>query len=78
MAETQTPAAPPEAPPGDGQDQATPWGRILDVAGLVAAGVLVVILVDIITDGRFLSARLRRRGPGPDGQESPPDDTPAG
>jgi hypothetical protein len=73
MAETQTPTEPPaDADPAEGLN----WGRVLDVAGLVAAGVLIVILVDIVSDGRFLSARLRRRGPGPDGQEGPPSDQP--
>lgn len=54
--QTAAPAAESEQEPG-GLD----WGKIIDAAGLVAAGILVVIVADILTDGRVISRRLFRR-----------------
>lgn len=68
---TDTAAAPPQAPgPQAGAEGGAPeetetddrWGRVLDAAGVVAGVVLVVIVFDIVTDGRFVSRWLRRRG----------------
>lgn len=70
MTTVTQPAAPPAAaaaaaaPPAEGdQAEGTPrdWGRVLDVAGVAAAAVLVVIVADIWTDGRVISRWLQRR-----------------
>lgn len=62
-------AAPPAAPAAgteEDQDQGGVWGRIMDGAGIVAGLALGAILIDIFTDGRFISRRLgwRRDEPG--------------
>jgi hypothetical protein len=61
------PAEGPRGEPGEG----APWGRALDVAGAVAAVVIVAILVDIWTDGRLISRHLpgRRQPPPPGGTQ---------
>jgi hypothetical protein len=41
-------------------------GRVLDWAGGVAAVVLLVIVIDIWSDGRLISARLRRQAERPE------------
>lgn len=37
------------------------WGRLLDAAGIAAGVLLVIIVADIVTDGRLVSRRLHRR-----------------
>lgn len=60
---------------GQQSGQAGGWGRVLDWAGAVAAVVLVAILVDIWSDGRLISRRLRGRGSeGGDDDEQQPGD----
>jgi hypothetical protein len=57
-------------PPGKTDPAAGPSFGWLDWCGLVAAGLLVLILIDIWTDGRFITAHLPGGGPvqegGPD------------
>lgn len=43
----------------------------LDTAGLIAAAILVVILADILSDGRLVSRRLRPRPPQPADEQVP-------
>ena len=62
MTDMQTPAAPeqdtgPATEPDNAADGQA-WGRALDVLGIFAGVALVVIVVDIWTDGRFISRRL--------------------
>ena len=66
------PAAPPasssSAPPAPGQQapdfpQRDVGGLVLDIAGVLAAGVLVVIIVDVWTEGK-LSGWWRNRRAG--------------
>lgn len=45
------------APPGDARN----WGRVLDAAGVGACIILGLIVADILTDGRLISRRLRRK-----------------
>jgi hypothetical protein len=73
-AAAQTPVAtaapaPAAAAPGDPAGQPDPAGppagpgfasRLLDVAGIISAGVVVVVVIDILSDGRLLSRRLAR------------------
>lgn len=67
MADTQASAAPAaDGDQADNQDESGGgWGRVLDTAGILAGAVLVVIVIDIFSDGRLISRRLRRE-PGPD------------
>jgi len=37
-------------------------GRLLDVAGVIAGVLLIVIVADILSDGRLVSRHLHRRG----------------
>jgi hypothetical protein len=59
--------------PGPGADapgpdaEAPDWGRLLDAAGIAAGVVLLVIIADIWTDGKFISRYLRRGGEGETG-----------
>jgi len=75
--EAAPPAAPDPAAAGDGGDggEGEPAGggvRWLDWAGAAAAVVLVLIVADIWTDGRLISARLLRwRGQEGDGNVQP-------
>lgn len=50
----------PDAPPAD--DGQRDWGRVLDGLGIVAGVILVVIVADIVSDGRLISRRLHRGG----------------
>jgi hypothetical protein len=36
------------------------WGRLLDLAGIAAGILLIVIVADIVSDGRLISRRLRK------------------
>ena len=54
--------------PGEGDAAPFDWGRVLDFAGILAGVLLVVIVVDVWTDGRVVSRWLLRRGPAPDQQ----------
>lgn len=63
MAENQTQQ---QAAPADGQDgeqeSGGGWGgRVLDAVGVVAGVALVIMAADILSDGRLISRRLRRR-----------------
>lgn len=59
MADTAvTPAADTAEPE---QSEPRDWGRVLDVAGGIAAVVLVIIVADIVSDGRVISRRLQQR-----------------
>ena len=53
------------------------WGRVLDGAGIVAGVVLAAIVIDIWTDGRFISRRLRG-GAGEPGEGEDDDERAAG
>ena len=56
------PAAPAETgTQPDGDSGPGRWGQVMDWAGAVALVLLVVMAVDVVTDGRFISRRLRRR-----------------
>ena len=57
MADTPAPPAP-AADTESEQDQPRDWGRVLDAAGIAAGVVLVVIVADIVSDGRVISRRL--------------------
>ena len=52
-----------DEPAGDSDEAAEDggrnWGRVLDGAGIVAGVVLAVIVIDIWSDGRLISRRLR-------------------
>jgi hypothetical protein len=72
----QTPAAPAE---GQDRDEAEPksgLGRALDVAGIIAAGFLAVIIFDVVSGGkvtRFVQRRIAaRRGEPCDGCDDTP------
>lgn len=76
----QTPAAqppPPAAAAAQGADDSEDrgaWGRVLDVAGIIAGVLLVVIIADIWTDGRLISRRLMRaRGDAGQPEQQPTD-----
>lgn len=76
----QQPSAAPAAAENQAEQQDEPggggWGRVLDTAGVLAGVVLVVIVIDIFSDGRLISRRLRReRGPD-DNVEQQGQDTP--
>lgn len=76
-ATTTPPAAPPAATsaasataPAEGeQEEGGAWGRVMDGVGIAAGAVLAVILIDIFTDGRFISRRLGWRRD--DGDQAP-------
>ncbi len=77
MTDAGTATSPPAAPPAPAEgepDEGGAWGRIVDGAGIIAGVVLAVIVVDIFTDGRFISRRLGwgRRGDDDQGAEAPP------
>ncbi len=59
MAETETADQPDDKPDG--------WGW-MDTAGIIAGGLLIVIVADILTDGRLVSRRLRRRPAQPEAE----------
>jgi hypothetical protein len=59
---------------GQQDDQAGGWGRALDWAGAVAAVALVAILIDIWSDGRLISRRLRGGQGGEGGEDEQPGD----
>jgi hypothetical protein len=44
-----------------GSSEAPDWGRLLDAAGIIAGVFLVVIIADILSDGRLISKRLHRQ-----------------
>lgn len=70
MTDQQASAAPAAADDSSEPDnEGGGWGRALDAAGIVAGLVLAAIIIDIFSDGRLISRRLRR-GPDPD-QETP-------
>lgn len=53
------------ADPGENEEAAEPksaLGRALDVAGIVAAGVLVVIVFDVMSGGKVTRWLQRKRG----------------
>lgn len=54
MADSQVTPVPEEADPGGEQG----WGRFLDAAGMLASVALVLIVIDVLTDGRLISRRL--------------------
>jgi hypothetical protein len=60
MAESQ--AGPSPEAETDAPVETTGWGRALDAAGIAAGVLLVLIAVDIWTDGRLISRRLHRGG----------------
>jgi hypothetical protein len=72
MTDPQPSAAPPAAgeQTPDQEDTGGGWGRALDAAGVLAGVILVVIVVDIFSDGRLISRRLRRD---PDPEQAAPD-----
>lgn len=84
MADTaapQAPAAPPAqtAPAAPAAETDEPaginWGRVIDGAGILAAGILVLIVADIFSDGRLISRRLlrnREQPPQPDPVDTAP------
>lgn len=80
MAEQQASAAPAatEDSPDGPEETGGGWGRALDAAGIVAGVVLVAIVIDIFSDGRFISRRLHReKGEGPaDAPQPDSTDTP--
>ena len=59
MADTATPEADTTEP------AERDWGRLLDTAGIIAAILLAVIVIDIATDGKLISRRLHKP---PEGQ----------
>jgi hypothetical protein len=63
------PDADTESPAGEARD----WGRALDAAGIIAGVLLIVIVADIMTDGRLVSRRLLHRNP----EAGDPGDSPA-
>lgn len=66
MTSTETaPAKPAKAEP---DEQPSGWDA-MDTLGLIAAAVLIVIVADIVSDGRLISRRLR--GPKPAPQPEP-------
>lgn len=48
-------------PETDGKDGGDPWGRVLDVAGIVAAVALGVIIFDVISGGKITRLLTRRK-----------------
>jgi len=64
-----TDPAPGDAAPGG-------WGW-LDTAGLIAGALLLVMLADILTDGRLISRRLTGRRQQQPENEGVPGDVPA-
>lgn len=50
--------------PGTAAGESPGWGRALDVAGVTAGVILVLIVADILTDGKLISRRLHRPGGG--------------
>lgn len=76
MTDQPASAAPPAAgePAGEQEEPGGGWGRALDAAGVLAGVVLVVIVIDIFSDGRLISRRLRRDPdpePAPDPENAP-------
>lgn len=63
--ETQAPAKPAKAEP---DPEPSGWDA-MDTLGLIAAAVLIVIVADIVSDGRLISRRLR--GPKPAAEPEP-------
>lgn len=65
MTSTETPAVT-EEPEAKGWD----W---IDTAGLIAGGILLLILADVFTDGRLISRRLRglQQQPAPEPEPVP-------
>ena len=64
-------AAADDSSSGEPDSEGGGWGRALDAAGIVAGLVLAAIIIDIFSDGRLISRRLRREPPpeqAPDGQ----------
>jgi hypothetical protein len=59
---------PPAPAPAVPDARPDPWGIVLDTAGIIAGIALVVIVIDVWTDGRLVSRRLARR---PRGNEVP-------
>jgi hypothetical protein len=60
--------APPDTPPAEIEQDAPPgeginWGRVMDAAGIVAGILLIAIVIDVWTEGRFISRRLIRQPP---------------
>jgi hypothetical protein len=64
MAESQAGPSPDAdtSPASNGEDEAPGWGRALDVAGIIAGILLIVICADIWSDGRLISRRLHKGG----------------
>lgn len=61
---TDTQAGTAVAPADGGEVEEPPgrdWGQVLDAAGIAAGVVLVLIVVDILTDGKLVSRRLHRK-----------------
>lgn len=79
MTDQQASAAPAAADDqADNQDEpGGGWGRVLDTAGVLAGIVLVAIVIDIFSDGRLISRRLRRE-PDPDDSDSQQGQDPPG
>jgi hypothetical protein len=42
--------------------EAPAWGRLLDTAGIIAGLLLIAIVIDIWSDGKLISRRLRGGG----------------
>jgi hypothetical protein len=61
-----TPVAPAETDTEGERD----WGRLLDIAGIAAGILLLVIVADIASDGKLISRRLHR----PQTEEVQPDE----
>lgn len=66
MTSTETPARTAEP-----DEQASGWDA-MDTLGIIAGVVLVVIVADIVSDGRLISRRLRSRGQQPQEPASEP------
>jgi hypothetical protein len=63
---TESQDGPGLVPEGDGTLADSPgWGRLLDAAGVAAGLLLLVIVADVLSDGRLISRRLYRRGEEP-------------
>lgn len=69
MASTETPVKP---KPADPAPDAEPDGwDAMDTLGVIAGVVLVVIVADIVSDGRLISRRLRGTKPAQEPQPEP-------